>query len=233
MPLSAAAARRRQRVARSVLPQAALRAFWLRRQVMVTASRLFRRAPRIDLYFAFDDPYSAVALPATIDLAHRHGVTLTIYPVVMRGIVGDPDLSLRIAASIVDATRLLRRTGATLGRQSPIAPNDVLFVAAWTEAARATGHEITFAAEAVAALWKNGTPASPSESLRAIYQRVVGSPPPTERGVFDRAVTRNESSLRSRGHWETPAARIAGEWFFAHERAEQMSALLTELTGKA
>jgi 2-hydroxychromene-2-carboxylate isomerase len=231
-PFAAAVDRRRQRFARSVLPQAALRAFWLRRRVSVAASKLLRRAPRIERYFAFDDPYSAVALPSMIDLAQRHGVTLAVYPVVTRGIVGDPDLSLRIAASIVDATRLLRRTGATLGHQAPIAPDDVRFVAAWTEAARASGREITFAAEAVAALWNNGAPASQSESLRAIYQRVAGSPPPTERVAFDQAVLRNETSLRSRGHWETPAARIAGEWFFAHERVEQMSALLAELTGK-
>lgn len=219
-------------MSRSVMPQAMLRAFWLRRRVRSAATKALGLTPSIELYFAFDDPYTAVALPAVIDLARRHGVALSLYPVGNHGIVGDPDLPLRREASIVDAARLLRRHGRVLRHRPPIEPDAVRFLAAWTESARVSGTEAAFAAAAVASIWESADPLSVTGPLRSVYERVVNAPPPADRGPFDQAVARNEKRLRARGHWETPAARIAGEWFFAHERVEQMNELLTDLLSR-
>lgn len=213
---------------RSVLPRMAQRAFWLRRRAQVIAAKLGAR-PTIELYFAFDDPYGAVAVPGVIDLARRHGVELTLAPVVVHGLEGDPDQPLRVAASLIDTARLLRRQGRVLARSEPIAPRDVAFLAAWTEAARVRGKELELATDILAAVWERSEPIVERGALAAIYQRVVGEAPPRDRASWDRIVTRNEQQLRARGHWETPAARIAGEWFFAHERIETMGELLTSL----
>lgn len=227
---SGSVGRVRRVLTRAVLPRMALRAFWLRRRAQVIAAKL-GATPSIELYFAFDDPYGTVAVPGVIELARRHDVELTLVPVVVHGLEGDPDQPLRVAASLIDAARLLRRQGRLLARREPIAPRDVAFLAAWTEAARVRGKEAELATEALAALWERNEPIDATGTLGAIYQRVVGEAPPTERASWDRIVTHNEQELRGRGHWETPAARIAGEWFFAHERIETMGELLT-LLGK-
>jgi len=220
-------------LAQSLIPRTVLRAFWLRRRIRVMTARAFGRPPRIELYFAFDDPYGAVALPALIALAAKHGVDLLIHPVVSHGIANDPDLPLRRADAIVDAARLLRRNGQSLARRVPIETSEARFLAAWTEAARDHGKETQFAAEALASIWERGDAVSSAGPLRAAYERVVGVAPPVVLTALDARITTNEQSLRSRGHWETPAARVAGEWFFAHERLETIDELLTSMSGKS
>jgi 2-hydroxychromene-2-carboxylate isomerase len=162
-------------------------------------------------------------------LARRHGAQLALYPVAEHGIAGDPDLPLRRAYAITDAARLLRRRGDSLLRTAPLQPTDVAFLAAWAEAARDRGALEAFTTEAMAAVWQSAEPSLEPARFRPLYQRVVGAPPPDALAPLEQRVTRNAARLRSRGHWETPAARIAGEWFFAHEREEQMSELLSEL----
>src|SRR4051795_8765646 len=76
--------------------------------------RLLGRRGRVELFFAFDDPCSAVAV---IDLATRvsgRGVRPARKPVVERGISEDPAVELKRRSALVDARRLARRTGLEL-----------------------------------------------------------------------------------------------------------------------
>src|SRR6476661_8459451 len=71
---------------------------------------------RVELFFAFDDPCSAVAV---IELAARvagRDVELVLKPVVARGIDGDPAVDQKRRYAIVDAGRLARRSDMVLLR---------------------------------------------------------------------------------------------------------------------
>ena len=71
--------------------------------------------PHLELYFAFDDPCSAVAV---LDLALASGRSRrcsSAMPVVGRGMPDDPAVELKRRYAIVDARRLARAQGLELG----------------------------------------------------------------------------------------------------------------------
>src|SRR3954453_9541546 len=83
--------------------------------------RMLGRRGGVELFFAFDDPCSAVAV---IDLSTRvsgRGVRLALKPVVERGIPEDPAVELKRRYALVDARRLARRAGLELSRAEPVA----------------------------------------------------------------------------------------------------------------
>ena len=222
------------RVKRSVLPRAALAAWALRARAgaaRVVALRRLGVPVSVELFVAFDDPYGAVALPGLLEIARHHPLAVTVRPVLRHGLEGDPDLEARRAHAVVDADRLLRRTGARLHRRAPVEPVAVRFLAAWVEAARARGRATEFAAAAFSSLWVTGSGPVTPEAFEALYVEIVGEAPPRALGSHDRRLEANARRLRAKGHWETPAARLAGQWFFAHERLEQIAALAARLAG--
>lgn len=181
--------------------------------------RLAGRRPRIELYFAFDDPYAAVALPGLIALAQRHAAALELYPLLERGIEDDPAALPRRRHAVEDARRLAPRQGLALARTQPHAADACAFLAHWTEALRGHAAMVPFAAAALDAIWNRDT--APDEAaLAALHRQLVGQEPASER--HDAALYDNHVLLLRRGHWESPAARVGGEWFFAHERLPQI-----------
>ena len=44
----------------------------------------------LELFFAFDDPYAAIAMPGLLRIAEAHKARLILRPLLMRGIDGDP-----------------------------------------------------------------------------------------------------------------------------------------------
>jgi hypothetical protein len=203
---------------RRVLPRAvvALSARDVRGRV---AARLGRRAV-VELYFAFDDPCSAVAV---VDLAGRlagYDVAIAPRPVVRRGIADDPAVEDKRRYALADARRLARRSGRTLGRDAPLAPDDVAFLAAWVAAAPDLGVCVA----ALERLWL--TPGAPSAIDRADYAALWPAAPPAGDPA---AVRRNERRMRRRGPYDTPAAWVLGQWSFAHDRPAQIAARLDDL----
>src|SRR4051794_18691642 len=108
----------RDRLTRRVLPRVVValsQADWPA-STGARVRRFFGRRGRVELFFAFDDPCSAVAV---IELARRisgRDVRLLLKPVVTRGIEGDPAVDLKRRYAIVDARRLARRAGSVLAR---------------------------------------------------------------------------------------------------------------------
>src|SRR3954454_1427496 len=93
--------------------------------------RFFGRRGRVELFFAFDDPCSAVAV---IELARRvsgRDVRLLLKPVVARGIDGDPAVDLKRRYAIVDARRLARRAGLELLQTKTGKAGDAGFLGGW------------------------------------------------------------------------------------------------------
>ncbi len=215
----------RDRVQRSLAPRTVVALSRLR------LPRWLRRPLRLELYFAFDDPYVAVALPGLLSLALEHGLPLDLYPLLERGIAGDPAARQRQLYSIVDADRLLLRGGRQLSRRQPLAATDCAFLAAWTEAARRNPEVGSFAAAVVEALWLNSTGPLQRETYAELHRGILHCEPPAETEQLQAALSANSRRLRSRGHWESPALRVDGEWFFAHERLAQIAERLDELLG--
>lgn len=231
----------RRRLRNRVVPTAVVRAARLQRALAVgtlrAAARLGRR-PQVELYLAFDDPYAAVALPGLVHVCALQRAQLRIYPVVDHGLAGDPDAPLRRAHALIDADRLLQRTGQRLARKTALEPEAVRFAARWTEAARLKQRALPFASAAITWLWlelAGEDDRAPRTSIEAalseLYVRAVGEPAPAaeQAAALDARLAHNARQLRARGHWETPAARIAGQWFFAHERLSTIEALLAEV----
>ncbi|PTU29066.1 hypothetical protein [Stenotrophobium rhamnosiphilum] len=193
----------------------------------------FRRAlglrTNIELFFAFDDPYAAIALPGLIEIAAAHNAKLNLLPLIARGIDGDPAATQRSVHAITDSRRLAQRNGRTLARNTPLAAEDCAFLAAWTIAAAQHPNLNSFVADALAQLWFGSDALPSADTYAAIYQQHIGALPPAVTAEHRASLASNTALLKKLGHWESPAARVAGEWYFAHERLVQIDAHLRAL----
>ena len=180
----------------------------------------------VELFFAFDDPLSAVAL---LDLDRRTRgmhVDLVALPVVERGMVGDPAVQWKRDYAVLDATRLAARQGIRLIRTSTIPPQVTSYLAEWVSAREPHPTTTEFAVAAAKAIWADGADPADQAFFAHIWEEVVGGTPP---GPGAGRVASNEALMKKRGPYEVPAACIRGQWFFAHERGERIEQTLNEL----
>lgn len=188
--------------------------------------RALGQSARIELFFAFDDPYAAIALPGLLRIVGQHKATLTLYPIVSRGIADDPAADARRRHAVTDSACLAQRHGRKLSRREPLRASDCAFLAAWTESARNDPGMIAFAAAALDLLWFQSSGAVSESDFRRLHAQHLHSAAVAHN---DQALARNTQRLLRGGHWESPAARIEGQWFLAHERLVQINEHLERL----
>lgn len=223
----------RDNLVRGTGPRVLIRA-WHQQETLAKgaarAQRLIGGRAGIEFYFAFDSPYSAVALAPLIEIADKRRGELQAFVVGQHGIQGDPDADMRKAYEVLDAGRLLRRQGKSLSRTKPLAASEVRELTLLVEAARRAGKGNEFAAAALKKLWcEDGDGAPQLADYEALYRDVVGKAPGGALNKLSSAISDNEKRLDRKGHWEVPTALVGGQWFFAHERLEQIDAWLGEL----
>jgi 2-hydroxychromene-2-carboxylate isomerase len=210
----------RDQLRRKLIPSTVIAASRLSspRQLAAQLQAAFGKPIRVELYFAFDDPYAAIAVPGLIDMCAGRAVDLQLYALLERGIQDDPAADARALHALDDATRLGHRLGRPYARQQPLRQQDCAFLAEWFEQSRGAPGMANFAAAALAHLWQHSdAPVLPS-SFIDLHRQCLNRLPPITAPEVSARLMRNTRQLRARGHWESPAARIAGEWFFAHER---------------
>lgn len=200
-------------------------------RLRATLRRALGRRARVELFFAFDDPCSAIAL---IELAERvadREVQLVLKPVLARGIAEDPAVQLKRQYALTDAQRLGKRRGLVLTRTEPLAPQETGFLAAWVASSSPGPSLERFCVEAMRQLWFASSGPIAVADYERLWQEQFGSPPPAapEGG----SVARNERLMKRRGPYDTPAAWVHGQWFFAHDRPAQISERLDELGWRA
>jgi 2-hydroxychromene-2-carboxylate isomerase len=212
-------------IARRVLPRAVVaesRIDVVGRLGAAARRRLGRRG-EVELYFAFDDPWSAVALLDMAGRAARHDVGLVLRPVLDRGIPDDPAVELKRRYALTDARRLATRMGLELARSEPWDPIAANLLGEWA-ASVPQGPTLTrFCVEAMRRLWFSG---GGPPNLGALWRAEMG-----EQARIDgaRHVRRNERRMRMRGIYDIPAAWVHGQWFFAHDRPAQIEQRLDDL----
>ena len=162
----------------------------------------------IELFFAYDDPYSAIALPGLMAIARQRNAELQIYPLIERGIAGDPAAAQRRKHALVDSRRLALRTGRKFSREQPLAADDCAFLAAWTEAARGHAGMAAFAAAALEQLWCNSNNVPAPEDFQNLYRQRIGLQAPERTPAITAALSRNTARLQRLGHLESPTARF-------------------------
>jgi 2-hydroxychromene-2-carboxylate isomerase len=180
---------------------------------------------RVELFFAFDDPCSAVAV---LDLAARlasRPVDLILMPVVKRGIAGAPAAALKRDYAITDARRLARRGGLALARQAPLDAAEGAFLAEWVAGGEPGAALLGFTTAAIRRLWFESATVPDPRSFLDLWQRhMQGDPAPDAS-----AVRACERRMARRGPYDTPAAWVAGRWYFAHDRGPQICEWLDAL----
>ncbi len=220
-------------LSRRVLPSAVIalsRVSWPAR-LGADARRALGRRGRVELFFAFDDPCSAVAVIDLAERMSRRHVLLALEPIVERGIPGDPAVERKRRYAIDDARRLARRLGLVLTRTEPLSAEDTRFLAQWAASAPQGPSLERFCVNALRQLWfASDGPVDPSV-YAAAWREQFGSPPPPAPPAVpdDRAIRRNERLMKRRGPYDTPAVWVHGQWFFAHDRLVQIGKRLDDL----
>jgi 2-hydroxychromene-2-carboxylate isomerase len=191
--------------------------------------KIFGGRPTIELFFAFDDPYAAIGLPGLIRIAETRKAHLKLLPIITRGIDGDPAAEQRAVHAITDSRRLAQRDGRSLRRSAPLSAHDCEFLAAWAIAAELSPGCNAFVAAALEKLWFGSDDAPKPEHHIALYQQHIGLAPPAVSSAHSSQLANHNKRLHKLGHWESPVARVAGEWYFAHERLQQIDERLGAL----
>ena len=194
----------------------------------LSAARLRRSggSERVELFFAFDDALSAVALIGLDRVVSDRSVNLIATPVVNRGIEGDPAVEWKRSYAVVDAARLAARDGIMFARATPMRPQETRYLAEWVSAREPEPRVTDFAVAAARKLWVDGTPASESEVFARLWEEHTGTAPP---GPATERVAVNEARMVGKDLYDTPVAVVRGQWFFAHERLDRIAGTLDEL----
>jgi 2-hydroxychromene-2-carboxylate isomerase len=201
----------RDALRRRVFPRAVIRLSTVRghRRAAARVRRALGGRARIDLYVAFDDASSAVALVGLAERVAARRVRLVVEPVVARGIPGDPAAADKRRYAVSDARRLARRDGRELSRTEPV-PQDATAHLAHQAAALPATERTAFCVAAMRRLWfESDGPLDPVDAGDGAL--------PGERG------------MRLRRLYDTPVAVVGGQWFFAHERLAQIESALDDL----
>ena len=246
------------RLQRNLIPRLVLGLSRVRAPAKLAARvrRALGRRGDVELWVAFDDPNSAVAL---IELRRRmqgRDVDLVVRPVIARDIDGDPAVEAKRAHAVEDARRLAGRYGMTLTGRRPLDPGSVAFLAEWI-AARAPSEAVTaFAVAAAREIWSVDRPEAGEDPDGGAGSVTGGraaaggaSPPLPDRGRFvdlwrntvggvpaegnREAVVANERRMRRCGAYAVPMASVHGRLFFAHDRLDAIERELDLLGWRA
>jgi 2-hydroxychromene-2-carboxylate isomerase len=217
----------RDRIARRLMPRAIVALSTVRapHRAAARVRRLLRRQARVQLFVAFDDASSAVALLGLAARTAGRRAELAVEPVVRRGIPGDPAAQAKREYAVLDAQRLARRDGLTLSRREPLAAQDTAFLAGWASALPRGARRTAFSVAAMRRLWcETEGPVAPGDFAALWSEHGEGEPP-----AGDVSAAAGERGMRRRRLYDTPVAVVHGQWFFAHERLAQIEHRLAEL----
>jgi 2-hydroxychromene-2-carboxylate isomerase len=215
-----------ERLRRRTIPSTMVRISTVDRHHRIAAGvrRVLGGSGEVTLHLAFDDPYSAVALTGLARVVDRRRVRIRIEPVVERGIPGDPAQGAKRRYAIVDSRRLAQRLDLELSRSEPVAPDEVAFLAEWAAAAPDGQERLAFCLAAMNTLWFRSDGPVDRAPYELLWAERLGSTPPG--GAAGRRAL-------PRGLYDTPVALVHGNWYFAHERLEQVGERLDELGWRA
>ena len=217
-------------VKHAAVPRLILSYFKLKRRSKVKSilERALGLPGTINFFFAFDCPYSLIALSSLFEILDERSVVLNLFPVINRGIENDPAIDIRRAYSIKDAVRFGERNNIEIKRTTPLLPDQVGFLAALAEAGRGPKYgELVF--RFLEQVWFSDDPDISEEPFRAFYENIIGEKAPDDLNKQYKKVRKNEKLLQKKGHWEVPSALVYGEWYFAHERISQIEERLNFL----
>jgi 2-hydroxychromene-2-carboxylate isomerase len=226
-PILAAPRALADRLARRTLPRLVVASSTVTLPARLRAQRRRRNgAPgRLELFLAFDDPCSAVAALDLAERLARREVDVVPVPVVHRGIAGDPAVALKRDYAVLDARRLAGRSGLRLSREVPLPAEQTAFLAEWIAAAEPGPALLAFTTAALRRLWFETDGRVESGEYLELWRGYMHADPQPAPA----AVARCEKRMARRGPYETPAAWVAGRWYFAHDRPTQICEWLDEL----
>lgn len=215
------------RISRNVVPGLVLGLSRIRRPARLAAAarRISGRRGVIELFVAFDDPNSAIALFELARRASPRKVDLVVRPVVDRDLEGDPAIESKRRYAVRDAGRIANRFGLVLSRGEPIPASDVAFLAEWVASVEPSPALTAFTLGAMRILWlESHDGAIPQcDAFVDLWRNTVGGVP----GESDpAAVASNERRMRRRGAYAVPMASVHGRLFFAHDRLDAIEAEL-------
>jgi 2-hydroxychromene-2-carboxylate isomerase len=178
--------------------------------------------PTIDFWFSLRSPYSAIAVPRMIRLAHRHGATLRLrglLPMVMRGLPVPAAKRRYIAA---DAAREARLHGVPFGRiVDPVGRPAERGLAVMAHARR-VGRGEAMLASFMQGVWAEGLDAGTDRGLRRIAERAGLDWADCRDALADdgwRArAERDRATLFELGLWGVPSFAIDGTTAWGQDR---------------
>jgi len=184
------------------------------------------RPRALDLFFSYRSPYSYLALERTFRLADRHGLDLTVKPVlpmVMRGMAVPSAKRIYI---VLDCKREAERLGIPFGRICDPVGRGVERCLALQRRARELGLERDFLRSAARGIWAEALDVADDRDLRRAAERAGLSWSDCRRALADDSwraeVDGNRDELMSLGLWGVPCFRFGRFTTWGQDRIEAL-----------
>jgi 2-hydroxychromene-2-carboxylate isomerase len=194
----------------------------LKRRAEAERLRLAQRAPhQIHYFHQVDDPYSALAAAALVQLAQRYEVDICPHVVGPPPDSAAPDRARLIAYSRKDAQRLAGRMGlrfADTGTQPPA--SSLARAAGLLVSAIDSGRFVELAGPVSASLWEDDA---------LLYRDALADLPCAEAASVALHISTADAMRQRLGHYLGATFFYAGEWYWGIDRLHHLEQRLQDL----
>jgi len=194
--------------------------------------------PRMEVFVSFRSPYSYLSIPQLIELRDRHGVELTVRPVLPMVMRGLPVPRAKRLYIVHDAKREADRLGIPFGHVcDPLGKGIGYCMALFFNCAVGKGLELEFSRSVMQGIWSEARDVAHVPDLLFLAERVGISEAEVRAAIEDRSWKdegkANREALTELGLWGVPSLRIGSYSTWGQDRLPLLEAEIARFSRSA
>ena len=190
---------------------------------------------RLEVFVSFRSPYSYLSIPQLIELRDRHGVEVTVRPVLPMVMRGLPVPQAKRLYIVHDAKREADRLGIPFGHVcDPLGEGIGHCMAVFFQCAAGKGRELEFSRSLMQGIWSEARNVGHLPDLLFLAERVGISEAEVRAAIEDSSwqelAKDNRQALTDMGLWGVPSVRIGSYFSWGQDRLPLLEAEITRFS---
>jgi 2-hydroxychromene-2-carboxylate isomerase len=190
---------------------------------------------RLEVFVSFRSPYSYLSIPQLMELRDRHGVEVTVRPVLPMVMRGLPVPTAKRLYIVHDAKREADRLGIPFGHVcDPLGEGIGHCMAVFFGCAVGKGLELEFSASVMQGIWSEARDVGYFPDLVFLAERARISEAEVKAAIEDRSwkesAKANRQALTEMGLWGVPSLRIGSYSTWGQDRIPAIEAEITRFS---
>ena len=193
---------------------------------------------RLEVFVSFRSPYSYLSIPPLMELRERHGIEVTVRPVLPMVMRGLPVPTAKRLYIVHDAKREADRLGIPFGHVcDPLGEGIGHCMAVFFGCAVGKGLELEFPASAMRGIWSEARDVGHLPDLVFLAERAGISEADVKAAIEDSSwkelAKANREALTDMGLWGVPSLRIGSYSTWGQDRIPALGAEITRVSQSA